>query len=379
MKTKVAIIGAGPAGLLLGALLHKHGIESVIIEAKDRAYIEARIRAGVLEQGTVNLLKEAGASSRLEKEGMPHDGTYIALEGVRAHINFKKLINKNVTVYGQTEVVKDLITQRLALNLPLYFEAKVEAIEDVTGKPVVVYTKDNQTHRLECDFIAGCDGFHGVSRRYVPATQVWEKVYPFAWLGILANAKPVADELIYARSRRGFGLYSMRSPSVVRHYIQCAPNEDLNLWSDEKVFDELEMRLGASLPRGEVIEKSVLPMRSFIHEPMRYGKLFLCGDAAHIVPPTGAKGLNLAASDVHYLYTGLVEHYKNSETLLESYSQKALARVWKASRFSYFMTTLFHTNADPFEDRIKEAECDYLLQSESLQRSLAENYVGLPF
>jgi p-hydroxybenzoate 3-monooxygenase len=380
MRTQVAILGAGPAGLLLGALLAKQGIASVILEAKSRDYVEARIRAGVLEQGTVNLLHEAGAGARLAREGLVHEGTEIALEGVRASINFKKLTGKTVTVYGQTEVVKDLITLRLAQNLPLHFNTQVETLEDVSGKPVVIYTQNGQTHRLEADFIAGCDGFHGISRRHVPTQHLWEKIYPFAWLGVLAHAKPVAHELIYARSQRGFGLYSMRSESVVRHYIQCKPDENLADWPDEKVFDELELRLGASVPRGAVFEKSVLPMRSFIHEPMRYGKLFLCGDAAHIVPPTGAKGLNLAASDVHYLSQGLTAFYhERAESLLEGYSAKALARVWKASRFSYFMTTLFHTNADAFEDKLKEAECDYLLQSPSFQQSLAENYVGLPF
>jgi p-hydroxybenzoate 3-monooxygenase len=364
--TKVIIIGAGPAGLLLGALLNKAGIDNVIIEARDRPYVEARIRAGVLEQGTVDLLHKVGVSERLLKEGSPHDGTIFT--------------NKNAAVYGQTEVVKDLIKDRLAKSLPLYFEAKVLKLDHLHDRPHVTYEQNGVIKTITCDYIAGCDGFHGVSRQHVPATRVWEKVYPFAWLGILANVEPAADELIYARSCKGFGLYSMRSAQVSRNYIQCKPDENLDNWSDSKVWDRLCEIVDKNIKRGDVTERMVLPMRSFIHEPMRHGNLFLCGDAAHIVPPTGAKGLNLAASDVYYLYKGLKTHYKDkSNEGLVKYSDKALARIWKASRFSWRMTTMFHTNDDAFEDRLNEAELEYMLSSKPAQTSMAENYVGLPF
>jgi p-hydroxybenzoate 3-monooxygenase len=378
--TQVVIIGAGPAGLLLGALLNKAGIENVILESRDRPYVEARIRAGVLEQGTVSLLEKVGVSARLKSEGSPHDGTIFALHGKQHHINFKELTGKNVTVYGQTEVVKDLIKDRLAKTLPLHFEAKVLKLDHLHDRPHVTYEQNGAIKTITCDYIAGCDGFHGVSRAHVPATKVWEKVYPFAWLGILANVEPAADELIYARSCKGFGLYSMRSAKVSRNYIQCKPDENLDHWSDNKVWDRLCEIVDKDIKRGEVTEKMVLPMRSFIHEPMRHGNLFLCGDAAHIVPPTGAKGLNLAASDVYYLYKGLKTHYKDKSVEgLNAYSDKALARIWKASRFSWRMTTMFHTNNDAFEDRLNEAELEYMLTSKPAQTSMAENYVGLPF
>jgi p-hydroxybenzoate 3-monooxygenase len=381
MKTQVAIIGAGPAGLMLGALLHKAGIDSVILEARDRPYIEARIRAGVLEQGTVDLLTEADVAARCGREGLIHRGAEFALHGKRTHIDFRELTGSQVRVYGQTEVVRDLIGDRIEKGLPLHFEAKVMKLSDFSSdKPKVHYELNGQMHTLECDFIAGCDGFHGVTRAHVPAFRVWEKVYPFAWLGILADCPPAAEELIYARSKRGFGLYSMRSPTVSRNYIQCRPDENLSAWSDTKIWDELCLRVDIDLKRGDVREKSVLPMRSFIHEPMRCGNLFLCGDAAHIVPPTGAKGMNLAASDVNYLYRGLVKFYQSQDIrLLDGYSDKALARVWKASRFSYQMTTMLHTNEDAFEDKLKESELEYTLSSIAAKTSLAENYVGLPF
>lgn len=378
--TQVCIIGAGPAGLLLGALLHKAGIDSIILEARDRPYVEARIRAGVLEQGTVDLLHKVNVAKRLKAEGFPHDGTIFALHGKQHHINFKSLTGKNVTVYGQTEVVKDLIEDRISKALPLSFEAKVLKLNNLHDRPQVTYEHKGEIKTLSCDFIAGCDGFHGISRAAVPATKVWEKIYPFAWLGILANVEPAASELIYVRSHKGFGLYSMRSAKVSRNYIQCAPDEDVNQWSDTKIWDRLCEIINKDIKRGEVTEKMVLPMRSFIHEPMRHGNLFLCGDAAHIVPPTGAKGLNLAASDVYYLYKGLKNHYQDqSNEGLEKYSDKALARIWKASRFSWRMTTMFHNNSDPFEERLHEAELEYLLSSKSAQTSMAENYVGLPF
>ncbi len=385
-RTQVVIIGSGPAGLLLGQHLAKQGIDTIILEARDRDYVEARIRAGILEQGTVNMLREVGVADRLDREGLSHDGVYIALDGERRHIDMHRLTGKNVTVYGQTEVTKDLIKARLAAGLPLVFEAEDVALHDVTSnKPRVTYRKDGVVHEITCDIIAGCDGFHGVARKTFPAEvlKVYERVYAFGWLGILAEAPPPADELIYARHQRGFALFSMRSKVRSRHYIQCRPDEDLSLWPDERVWDELALRLGAgmSLTRGEVIEKSVTPMRSFVAEPMRHGRLFLAGDAAHIVPPTGAKGLNLAASDVYYLSRALVDFFKGSETGIDTYSQTALARIWKAQRFSWWMTSMLHNGAeeDLFGNQVRNAELAYVMSSEAAMTTLAENYVGLPY
>ena len=389
-RTQVGIIGSGPAGLLLAQLLDRAGVSSVILERRDRAYVEGRIRAGVLEQGTVDLLDQAGVGERCAREGMVHKGCYISIEDERHEINFEELTGgKHVVVYGQTEVTKDLINARLACGGDLRFECDDVAIHDIeSDKPRLTYTSKGEPHEVVCDFIAGCDGFHGVARQAMPASllRVYERVYPFGWLGILAEAPPVADELIYARHSRGFALYSMRSPKVVRHYIQCLPDTDPEDWPDDRIWNELRLRLPKGdqdrLVTGRVFEKSVTPMRSFVAEPMRFGRLFLAGDAAHIVPPTGAKGLNLAASDVHYLRDALVSFYKSNTTAgLDGYSAQALARIWKAQRFSWWMTSMLHNfgPADDFDSRVRGAELAYVLSSRAGRTSLAENYVGLPF
>jgi p-hydroxybenzoate 3-monooxygenase len=389
MKTQVAIIGAGPAGLLLGQLLHRHGVDNVILEAKSRSHVEGRIRAGVLEQGTVGLLEEVGVAERLHREGLVHDGAAF-VSGDRHHrIDFRALTGKPVVVYGQTEVTKDLIAARLAAGLTLEFEAENVAIHGIDGeRPSLSWRKGGQRHTLECDYVAGCDGFHGVSRQSIPASvlKTYERVYPFGWLGILADVPPASHELIYARHERGFALASMRSPRRSRYYIQCDIDEDVANWPDDRVWEELKTRLGADAARtmqtGPSIEKSIAPLRSFVAEPMRHGRLFLAGDAAHIVPPTGAKGLNLAASDVHYLSRALIEACRSGKTSgLEAYSATALSRVWKAERFSWWLTSLMHRFHDPasFEARIQIAELDYLMSSPAASTSLAENYVGLPY
>jgi p-hydroxybenzoate 3-monooxygenase len=389
-KTQVGIIGSGPAGLLLAQLLHRHGIDSVILERRDRAYVEGRIRAGVLEQGTVDLLHEAGVGERLDREGLVHRGTYISIENERFEIDFETLTGgKHVVVYGQTEVTKDLINARLACGGDLRFDCDNVVIHDVeSDRPRLTYEKDGQAHEVICDFIAGCDGFHGIARQTIPAPllKTYERIYPFGWLGILAEAPPVLDELIYARHSCGFALYSMRSTKVVRHYIQCLPDTDPEDWPDERIWEELRLRLPEQdrhrLQTGRVFEKSVTPMRSYVCETMRQGRLFLAGDAAHIVPPTGAKGLNLAAGDVHYLSRALVDYYKmNSLEGLDAYPQKALARVWKAQRFSWWMTSMLHNfgSEDDFDQRVRGAELAYVLNSRAGMTMLAENYVGLPF
>lgn len=389
-RTQVGIIGSGPAGLLLAQLLDKAGVSSVILERRDRAYVEGRIRAGVLEQGTVDLLNEAGVGERCAREGLVHKGCYISIEDERFEIDFEKLTGgKHVVVYGQTEVTKDLINARLASGADLRFECDNVAIHDIeSDRPRLTYASNGEPQEVVCDFIAGCDGFHGVARQAFPASllRVYERVYPFGWLGILAEAPPVMDELIYARHPRGFALYSMRSPKVVRHYVQCLPDTDPEDWSDDRIWDELRLRLPKGdqdrLVTGRVFEKSVTPMRSFVSEPMRFGRLFLAGDAAHIVPPTGAKGLNLAASDVHYLRNALVSYYKTtSVAALDGYSAQALARIWKAQRFSWWMTSMLHNfgTQDDFDSRVRGAELAYVLSSRAGQTSLAENYVGLPF
>ncbi len=389
-RTQVGIIGSGPAGLLLAQLLDKAGVSSVILERRDRAYVEGRIRAGVLEQGTVDLLNEAGVGERCAREGLVHKGCYISIEDERFEIDFEELTGgKHVVVYGQTEVTKDLINARLASGADLRFECDNVAIHDIeSDRPRLTYASNGEPQEVVCDFIAGCDGFHGIARQAFPASllRVYERVYPFGWLGILAEAPPVMDELIYARHPRGFALYSMRSPKVVRHYIQCLPDTDPEDWSDDRIWDELRLRLPKGdqdrLVTGRVFEKSVTPMRSFVSEPMRFGRLFLAGDAAHIVPPTGAKGLNLAASDVHYLRNALVSYYKTtSVAALDGYSAQALARIWKAQRFSWWMTSMLHNfgTQDDFDSRVRGAELAYVLSSRAGQTSLAENYVGLPF
>jgi p-hydroxybenzoate 3-monooxygenase len=384
-RTQVAIIGAGPAGLLLGQMLHVAGIDNVILERQDRAYVEGRIRAGVLEQGTVDLLAEVGVDARLRREGLVHDGVEIAFDGKRHRVDFRELTGKTVTVYGQTEVTRDLIEARLAAGRPLIFEAADVAIHGAdTEAPSLTWRKDDATHSLRCDYVAGCDGYHGVSRRTIPQhlLRSYDRVYPFGWIGILADVPPASHELIYAAHERGFALASMRSPKRSRYYIQSSIDENLEEWPDERIWEELKQRLGVSMATGPSIEKSVTPLRSFVSEPMRWGRLFLAGDAAHIVPPTGAKGLNLAASDVHYLSRAFVSRYKGgNEHLLDAYSGMALARVWKAERFSWWMTSMLHRlhERGSFEARMQLAELEYLMGSRAARTALAENYVGLPY
>jgi p-hydroxybenzoate 3-monooxygenase len=388
MRTTVAIIGSGPSGLLLGQLLTRAGIDNFVIDRASEDYILARIRAGVLESGTVRLLEQAGAAERLHREGLPHEGFRIAFEGRDGRVDLKGATGKTVTVYGQTEVTADLMALRRASGAPSVYEAADVALHGFDGdKPYVTFTKDGAAQRLDCDVIAGCDGFHGVSRKSAgSAVRTFEKVYPFGWLGVLADIPPVDHELIYARHERGFALCSMRSATRSRYYIQCALDERVEDWSDDRFFDELRRRLPERFAKAMVVgpsfEKSVAPLRSFVAEPMRFGQLFLVGDAAHIVPPTGAKGLNLAASDVHYLFEGLSAFYQDKSAAgLDAYSARALSRIWKAERFSWSLTTMLHRfpEAGPFEVKMQGAELDYLFSSQSAQRALAENYVGLPF
>ena len=389
MRTQVVIIGAGPAGLLLGQLLARAGIENVILERASRDYVLGRVRAGVLEQGTVRLLDEAGASTRLHREGLPHDGFSLAFDGRDHRIDLFELTGNRVTVYGQTEVTRDLMEARDAIGAVSVYEAANVQPQGFDGdSPFVTYEKDGVTHRIDCDFIAGCDGFHGVSRKSVPqdAIREFERVYPFGWLGLLAEVPPVSHELIYANHPRGFALCSMRSATRSRYYVQCSLEDRVEAWSDERFWDELRQRLPAAhaeaLVTGPSFEKSIAPLRSFVAEPMRFGRLFLAGDAAHIVPPTGAKGLNLAASDVHYLSDALREFYaERSVAGIDAYSARALARVWKAVRFSWSMTTMLHRfpEGGAFGQRIQEAELDYLIHSRAAATALAENYVGLPY
>jgi len=389
MRTQVAIIGAGPAGLLLGQLLHQQGIEAVILEQRSAEYVLGRIRAGLIESGTVGLLQQAGAGARLLREGLVHDGVEFSFGGARHRIDFKQLINRTVTVYGQTEITRDLMNARSASGTLTVYEAEDVSLHDISSaKPYVMYRKDGAEHRLDCDFIAGCDGFHGISRSSIPAgmLQTYERAYPFGWLGILVDKPPVSDELIYVNHERGFALCTLRSHTRSRLYIQCDVNDRVEDWSDTRFYAELRRRLddraNAGLQEGVSIEKSIAPLRSFVAEPMRFGKLFLAGDAAHVVPPTGAKGLNLAASDVHYLSEALIQHYaEKSDAGLDGYSARALSRVWKAVRFSWWMTTMLHRFPDSsdFEQRIQRAELDYLFSSPAAQMALAENYTGLPY
>jgi p-hydroxybenzoate 3-monooxygenase len=387
LSTAVAIVGSGPAGLLLGQLLHRAGVENVVLERRPIARVLARIRAGVLETGTVRLLEEAGVADRLHREGLVHTGIEIAVEGERRRIDLARLTGgRHVTVYGQTEVTKDLVQARKSAGLPLLDEVEdVRLLDLESDRPRVRFRRLGEEHELACRLVAGCDGFRGVSRASIPADRLrtFERVYPFGWLGILVRARPVAEELIYAFSERGFALFSMRSPEISRLYVQCAPDDPVEAWPDERVFDELAARGGpevaARLERAPSIEKSVTQMRSFVAEPMRHGWLFLAGDAAHIVPPTGAKGLNLAASDVGLLAPAIVDFVRRSDARgLDAYSERALARIWRAERFSWWMTSLLHKfpEGDPFRDRLQRAELAYLLESEALQASLAENYVG---
>jgi p-hydroxybenzoate 3-monooxygenase len=389
MRTQVGIVGSGPAGLLLAQLLHLQGIETVVLERRSRAYVEGRIRAGVLEQGTVAVLNEAGVGARMRREGLVHEGIHLSVQGRLHRIDFKALVGGAVTVYGQTEVTKDLIEARLEAGGQMLFEAEGVSIHGFDGeRPKIRFTQDGRRRELACDFIAGCDGFHGVCRQSVPegALSTHERVYPFAWLGMLVEAPPVCDELIYAYHQRGFALFSMRSPTRSRLYIQCTPDEQLDAWPDARIWDELRLRLcgetAQALQAGPSLEKSFAPMRSFVAEPMRFGRLFLAGDAAHIVPPTGAKGLNLAVADVRVLSRALAAFYASGRTdLLESYSATCLRRVWKAQRFSWWMTSMLHRfpGRNPYDDRIQLAELDYVTSSRAAAQALAENYVGLPF
>lgn len=389
MRTQVVIIGSGPSGLLLGQLLTDAGIDNIILERVTKDYVLGRVRAGVLEEGMVELLDRAGAGARMHAEGLPHDGISLAFDGQDHRIDLHALTGKRVMVYGQTEVTQDLMQKREASGAVSIYEAANVLPHAFDGEhPHVTYEKDGVTHRLDCDFIAGCDGFHGISRKSVPeaALQTFEKVYPFGWLGILADVPPVSHELIYANHPRGFALCSMRSPTRSRYYIQCSLDERPENWSDERFFDELRARLpvrhAEAMVTGSSFEKSIAPLRSFVAEPMRFGRLFLVGDAAHIVPPTGAKGLNLAASDVHYLFEGLREFYLDrSSSGVDAYSHRALKRVWKAERFSWSMTMMLHRfpGTGGFEQRVQEAELDYLVHSTAASTALAENYVGLPY
>lgn len=388
MRTKVAIIGSGPSGLLLGQLLSRAGIDNVIVDRASRGHILERVRAGVLEEGTVGLMELCGAAARLHAEARPHDGFSLAFNGQNHRIDLHGLTGKRVIVYGQTELTRDLMEQRQQDGAQTVYEAEEVEPHGFDGeKPFVTYRRDGVTRRIDCDFIAGCDGFHGVSRRSVPEKSIatFERVYPFGWLGILAEVPPVGHELIYAQHERGFALCSMRSATRSRYYIQCPLDEKLEKWPDERFWSELRRRLppqdAERLQTGPAFEKSIAPLRSFVAEPMRFGRLFLVGDAAHIVPPTGAKGLNLAASDVHYLFSGLREFYaENSTAGIDGYSAKALSRVWKAVRFSWSMTMLMHEfpQAGPFGRKMQEAELAYLVQSRAASTVLAENYVGLP-
>ena len=389
MRTQVAIIGAGPSGLLLGQLLHKAGIDAVILERQSGDYVLSRIRAGVLEQVTTDLLDEAGVGARMHAEGLVHSGFDMLFQETRHRINLQALTGgKQVMVYGQTEVTRDLMAARAAAGLPTIYEASKVTVHDFDGaQPYVLYEKDGQQHRLDCDFIAGCDGFHGVCRASVPAGAIteYEKVYPFGWLGLLADTPPVHHELIYANSSRGFALCSQRSATRSRYYLQVPLTDKAEAWSDEAFWQELRLRLDPeareTLVTGPSLEKSIAPLRSFVTEPMRFGRMFLAGDAAHIVPPTGAKGLNLAATDVKYLSMAFIEYYlERSRAGVDHYSQRCLQRIWKGERFSWWFTSLMHRFPDEgaIGQKLQEAELAYLVQSQAASTVLAENYVGLP-
>ena len=389
MRTQVGIIGSGPAGLLLAHQLQQHGIESVILERQSRAHVESRIRAGVLEQGTVQLLRAIGVHERMDREGLIHEGIGLAFDGRQERIDLHQQTGgSSVLIYGQTEVTRDLIDARLRAGGRIEFETPALAVEDyLAGQPRIIYEQAGQRHELNCDFVAGCDGYHGAARQSVDATKLtlFEKLYPFGWLGILADVPPVSEELIYANHTRGFALCSMRSPTRSRYYIQCRLDDKVENWRDDQFWDELRRRLPAasaeSLITGPRLEMSIAPLRSFVVEPMRFGKLFLAGDAAHIVPPTGAKGLNLAASDVYYLARALIAHYaENRSDLLDRYSDTCLRRVWQAIRFSWWFTSLLHKfDDDPIHQRLQLAELDYITGSAAGRTMLAENYVGLAF
>jgi p-hydroxybenzoate 3-monooxygenase len=390
MKTQVGIIGGGPSGLLLSQLLHLKGIDNVVLERRSREYVLGRIRAGVLEHGFVDLMREADCGERMDAEGEIHDGFFIAHDGIKDRVDLKGLTGGNsVMVYGQTELTRDLYDARDKMGGNVIHNAEdVKPYGMTSAAPYLTYRSGDEIKRIDCDYIIGADGFHGVSRRSIPSEKIqeYERVYPFGWLGVLSRTKPVSPELIYAKHERGFALCSMRSQVLSRYYIQVPLSDTVENWPDEKFWDELKARLpddvSSSLITGPSIEKSIAPLRSFVAEPMRYGNMFLAGDAAHIVPPTGARGLNSAASDIYYLYHGLLDHYKNGDDMgLENYSQKALARVWKGQRFSWWMTTLLHRFPDnsEFDNHLQQTDLEYLFSSESALASLAENYVGLPF
>ena len=389
MRTQVGIIGAGPSGLLLGQLLHREGIDNVILEQRSADYVLGRIRAGVIEQGLVRLLEQAGVGRRLAEEGLIHDGIELSFGGERRRIDFRALTGEAVTIYGQTEITRDLMEARVAAGLTTVYEAAEVTPHEVTGsQPRLTWFERGERQELVCDYVAGCDGFHGVSRRTIPESllHTFERVYPFGWLGVLVDRPPISPELIYASSERGFALCSMRSSARSRLYVQCRLDDQLEDWPDERFYAELAARLdpeaAARLEPGPSIEKSIAPLRSFVAEPMRHGRLFLAGDAAHIVPPTGAKGLNLAASDVFYLSRALAEHYASgSDAALDAYSATALKRIWLAERFSWWMTSTLHRfpESSGFDQRLQQAELDHLMGSQAAQRSLAENYVGLPY
>ena len=386
MRTQVGIVGAGPAGLMLARLLHLAGIESVILENRSRDYIENRIRAGLIEHWAVDLLTEVGAGARLKREGIAHWGINIGINGDLHRIDFKKLVDKRVTIYGQQEVVKDLVEQRLAYSGPLLFEVDGVSVHDVTGaRPKIRFSHNGKAQEIDCDFIAGCDGFHGICRPSIPdgVLSTFERDYPFGWLGILSESPPPDHELIYSYTDRGFALYTMRSANLARLYLQCDHDEEIENWPDACIWDELHKRIGGArkLAEGAMLQKGVTPMRSFVVEPMQYGRLYLAGDSAHIVPPTGAKGMNLAFADVVFLSRALEAFYnKRQEELLQGYSAQCLRRVWKAQRFSWWMTQIMHRfpHESAFDRRRQLADLDYLTSSESAARSLAEQYVGLP-
>jgi p-hydroxybenzoate 3-monooxygenase len=384
VRTQVGIVGAGPAGLTLARLLEVAGIESVVLEARDRDYVEHRIRAGVLEQGTVDLLGELGVDDRLRREGIVHGGIHLQFDGERHHLPLSELTGRSIVIYGQTEVVKDLIATRLASGAPLHFEVGDVSVHELDSeRPVIRYSHDGASHELECDVIAGCDGFHGVCRQSIPdgVLQTFEREYPFGWLGILAQVAPSMDELVYAHHERGFALLSLRSPELSRYYVQVRHDEDVAEWPNDRIWEELQLRTaldGWTLHEGPIVEKGVTGMRSFVTEPMQYGRLFLAGDAAHIVPPTGAKGLNLAIHDVRLLGEALVRWYRDGDDiLLDAYSQSCLRRVWRAEHFSWWMTSMLHrVGDDPFDLQLQRSQLRYLTTSRAAATSLAENYVG---
>ena len=388
MRTQVVIIGSGPAGLLLGQLLHRAGIDTIILEQKPKDYVLGRIRAGVLEQGTVELLTEMGVGERLKREGLVHHGVEFRFNGQPHHIDFQSLVGRSITIYAQQEVVKDLVQARLAAGGQIHFEIEDVSVHDLdSALPKIRFRRDGVAEELACDYIAGCDGFHGICRTSVPegVIAVYERIYPFAWLGILAEAAPTSEELVYTYNSRGFALFSMRSPQITRLYLQCSPDEDLAQWPDDRVWEEMCARMrtedGWAPAVGPVVQKGVTGMRSFVIEPMQYGRLFLAGDAAHIVPPTGAKGLNLAISDVNCFARGLEAFYKSGRRdLLDQYSATCLRRIWKVQRFSWWMTSMLHLfpGHDGFDHRRQIAELDYVTSSRAGMTSLAENYVGLP-